>query len=226
MAILIDIEATCWGKNEKHKGTPSEIIELSAIAIDDSFEILEVFSEFIKPMIEPKLSEFCVKLTGIKQQDINNSKCFNEVMSRFENWSLKFKDSYKFIAWGNYDQVLLRKNLLMNKDIYGNSYKYVSNKRFYNLQNKFEEIMYMSKGNCSLTKALLIIGDSFQGREHSGLNDVKNMLKVYQFVYSFDKPKFIEENKTLINHINEIRYKNSLELNEREAIKEQKRFRT
>jgi len=225
MAILIDLEATCWDKNEKYKETYSEIIELSAIVTDDNFEILDIFSEFIKPVIGPNLSEFCINLTDINQHDVDNAKSFNEVIRCFDIWTLKFKASYsKFIAWGNYDEILLRKNLLMNKDIEGKACKYVFNKRFCNLQTKFEKIMCMSKGNCKLSKALSIIGEPFQGREHSGIIDVKNMLKVYRFVYSFDKPKYIEENRIFIDHINEIRKRNLEKLNEREAWKAQKRL--
>ncbi len=192
MAILIDFEATCWEKSERYKHTYSEIIEICAIAVDSSFEITNEFSELIKPALEPVLSEFCIKLTGISQQDIDNSRSFNEVFRSFDDWIANQKysnpknedKSIKLIAWGNYDQILLRKNLFMN-NYTGEVGKYY--KRFNNLQAKFQKFMHISEGNCKLSKALSSIGETFEGKEHRGLDDAKNMLKVYKYLYSMDE---------------------------------------
>lgn len=189
MAILIDFEATCWEKSERNKHTYSEIIEICAIAVNSSFEITNEFSELVKPTIEPVLSEFCIKLTGISQQDIDNSRSFNEVFRSFDDWVANYKflnhknedKSIKLIAWGDYDQMLLRKNLFMNNYV-GEVEKYY--KRFYNLQAKFQKIKHISEGNCNLSKALAIIGETFEGKEHRGLDDAKNMLKVYKYLCS------------------------------------------
>lgn len=192
MAILIDFEATCWEKSERYKHTYSEIIEICAIGVDSSFEIISEFSELVKPALEPVLSEFCIMLTGISQQEIDNSRSFNEVFKSFNDWIANHKfsnhknedKSIKLIAWGNYDQILLRKNLFMN-NYTGEIGKYY--KRFYNLQAKFEKFKHISEGNCSLSKALSIIDETFEGKEHRGLDDAKNMLKVYKYLCSVDE---------------------------------------
>ncbi len=185
MDILIDLEATCWERNEKNKHPYSEIIEICAIAINASFEIIDEFSELIKPKVEPELSEYCIELTGITQQNIDSARSFEEVIKSFDDWLFKLekKDNpIKMIAWGNYDQILLRKNLLMSNAT-GEVRKYY--KRFINLQARFEKLKHISDGNCKLTKAMSIIGQSFEGKEHRGMADAKNMLKVYKYLCSY-----------------------------------------
>lgn len=45
-----------------------EIIEFPAVLVDaKKRKIVDHFQAFVKPSINPKLSEFCIKLTGITQ---------------------------------------------------------------------------------------------------------------------------------------------------------------
>lgn len=227
MPILLDLEATCWDGKEKSKQARSEIIEISAIFIDSDFNISEIFSEFIKPKKQTVLSDFCINLTGINQQDIDCARSFTEVINDFNEWLLSYKDHFNnsLVVWGNYDKTLLEKNFKINKYHKGEICYWVYGNRVFDLQNKFEETMYMSKGQCSLSKALSIVGEPFLGNKHSGINDVKNMLKIYQFVYRINQPKFIARNKLFVDYINEIRERNLQELKERELRKEQKRLK-
>lgn len=185
MDILIDFEATCWHKHERNKHPYSEIIEICAIAVNASFEIIDEFSELIKPEVEPELSEYCIRLTGITQQNIDSARSFQEVIKSFDDWVFKLVKRYdpiKMVAWGNYDQILLRNNLLRN-NLTGEVRKYY--KRFINLQARFEKLTHISDSNCKLTKALSIIGENFEGKEHRGMADAKNMLKVYKYLRTF-----------------------------------------
>lgn len=51
-----------------------EIIEFPIIVIDvHKREIIDTFSSFVKPTINPHLSEFCTKLTGITQEKVDRA---------------------------------------------------------------------------------------------------------------------------------------------------------
>jgi len=70
--IVIDFEATCEEKNPL--GYPHEIIEFPAVLVSSGYdkeskspEIAGVFHAFVRPVINPVLSEFCKNLTGIEQ---------------------------------------------------------------------------------------------------------------------------------------------------------------
>lgn len=78
--IIYDTEATCWSKKD---GTSSwwsedwqepEIIQISAIKIETKnfTEIGAPFNVFIKPTINPLLSDYCTGLTSITDERLNN----------------------------------------------------------------------------------------------------------------------------------------------------------
>ena len=74
-AIIYDLECTTWaGASERHwsgKDEYREIIRIGAISIDlDCLQEIEALDVFVKPSINPILSDYCVKLTGITDEQI------------------------------------------------------------------------------------------------------------------------------------------------------------
>ena len=78
--IIYDTEATCWSKKD---GTSSwwsedwqepEIIQISAIKVETKnfTEIGAPFNVFIKPTLTPVLSQYCMDLTSITNERLNN----------------------------------------------------------------------------------------------------------------------------------------------------------
>ncbi|KAL7979194.1 hypothetical protein Chor_015218 [Crotalus horridus] len=62
--IIIDFESTCWKDGRRCQ----EIIEFPAVLLNTSNgEIETEFHMYIQPQEHPTLSEFCIELTGIKQ---------------------------------------------------------------------------------------------------------------------------------------------------------------
>lgn len=84
--LIIDFEATCEEKNPP--GYPHEIIEFPAVLVNTSNEphIHDVFHAYVKPQINPILSEFCKALTGIEQEVVDKAKVFPDVLQQFQNW--------------------------------------------------------------------------------------------------------------------------------------------
>jgi inhibitor of KinA sporulation pathway (predicted exonuclease) len=61
--IVVDLEATCWEDRPHPK--EMEAIEIGAVLLASSGgPVVSEFAEFIKPVVEPKLSDFCTQLTG------------------------------------------------------------------------------------------------------------------------------------------------------------------
>ena len=106
----MDLEATCiqthWtigGKMiQASKSFQNEIIEIGAVKINDSndkLEIIDEFSAFIKPILNPELSDFCIQLTTITQDDINKALGFPLVLHDFREW---LGNDYVYYALGVY----------------------------------------------------------------------------------------------------------------------------
>ena len=82
---FIDFEATCEEKNPS--GYPHEIIEFPAVLVSSREKtIVDVFHSFVRPTINPKLSEFCHNLTGISQATVDDADTFEVVHERFIDW--------------------------------------------------------------------------------------------------------------------------------------------
>lgn len=129
--LVLDFEATCG-----ERGFPQdqvEIIEFPTIAYD-LHEKKEVgrFHEYVRPVIQPRLTEFCTRLTGItqvscriprshilyyfkllihlshEQETVDNAEPFPPVWVRFKNFLkeqnlLEKPSTYAFITCGAWD---------------------------------------------------------------------------------------------------------------------------
>jgi len=100
--IIFDLEATCWADKEKQRHS-SEIIEIGAVRVLGSPpERADTFNLLVRPVLNPVLSEYCTRLTGIEQKDVDGGKVFHEAMQEFEKWIGKEKTV--MCSWGFYDK--------------------------------------------------------------------------------------------------------------------------
>ncbi|MNC14861.1 sporulation inhibitor KapD [compost metagenome] len=75
----VDLEATCDEVEEWESQRPlavvadqMETIEIGLVVIDlETLEIVDEFQRFVRPQINPTLTDFCTKLTSIQQADVD-----------------------------------------------------------------------------------------------------------------------------------------------------------
>lgn len=180
--IIVDFEATCSDKDEFPKNE-MEIIEIGALAIDKT-ELLKLseFNAFIKPVLNPKLTDFCKKLTSIREEDVDSAKKFHEVIKEFNIWLSQYNNPI-FCSWGNYD-----KNQLKHDCNYHNI-AYPFNEEHINLKELFSKKQKLKK-RLGVGKALKRAGIEFEGTPHRGIDDVRNIYKLIP--YMFGKDRIIE----------------------------------
>src|SRR5690606_41764458 len=56
-------------------------------------------NSFIKPVIKPTLSEFCTKLTGISQQDVDSVPTFKDAITALDRKSTRLNSSHVKISY-------------------------------------------------------------------------------------------------------------------------------
>lgn len=62
---VLDFESTCWDTRDPNRRAP-EIIEFSMVLYDiRKNKIVDEFQQYVMPIEVPKLSEFCIKFSGI-----------------------------------------------------------------------------------------------------------------------------------------------------------------
>jgi inhibitor of KinA sporulation pathway (predicted exonuclease) len=177
--LVIDVEATCW-KDYYHKKSQSEIIEIGGvILIEKNGELIiaNSFSEFIKPKINPILSDFCKKLTSIKQEDIDDALSFNEALRSFIN---KAKESVGgisckkmvFASWGNWDKKMLKKECKRNN-------KHYPFGRYWDISKGFS-LFLNEKRSYGVSNALKKLNLDFIGTPHRAVSDAFNTSRIIQ----------------------------------------------
>ncbi|KFV03543.1 3'-5' exoribonuclease 1, partial [Pterocles gutturalis] len=100
---VVDFEATC------EEGNPPEfiheIIEFPIVLLNTrTLEIEDTFQQYVKPEINPELSDFCINLTGITQDIVDKADTFPQVLQNVVEWmrqrELGTKYSYSILTDG------------------------------------------------------------------------------------------------------------------------------
>ncbi|CAO4383647.1 unnamed protein product [Caenorhabditis nigoni] len=84
--LILDFEATCEQDNYDY---PPEIVQFSVCVLNTREKIIREdlsFNKFVRPVINPKLTDFCADLTGIDQESIDKADTFTEVYHQFSAW--------------------------------------------------------------------------------------------------------------------------------------------
>lgn len=106
----VDLEATCddVGVNESPRSLvvvpdQMETIEIGLVVIDlESLEIVDEFQRFVRPQINPTLTDFCKKLTSIQQADVDSARTYQEVSEELRTFAGRYPNA-AWVSWGDYD---------------------------------------------------------------------------------------------------------------------------
>jgi inhibitor of KinA sporulation pathway (predicted exonuclease) len=110
--VILDFEGTCESNRQLES---VEIIEFPALLIQvkNEMQIKDQFHSFVRPTINEQLSGFCVNLTGITQETVDESPTFTQVFQAFQDWMKEKKlvdrltnqplIPFAFITCGNWD---------------------------------------------------------------------------------------------------------------------------
>lgn len=114
---VVDVEATCWpdrqvpGPNGQGWVEPrNEIIEIGAAMVSlPDLAVKDEFDMFVRPNLNPELTDFCKTLTSIRQEDVDGAQMFPVVLKSFTDWiaTVGPKEDVLFSSWGMYDSHLI-----------------------------------------------------------------------------------------------------------------------
>ncbi|XP_036333031.1 ERI1 exoribonuclease 2-like isoform X2 [Rhagoletis pomonella] len=184
--ICMDFEATCWENQAPPKWREAEIIEFPAVMVNlQTGKIEAEFHKYVMPIESPKLSAFCTELTGIKQQSVDNGMPLQTAIMMFQEWLRKelrarnlqlpkmSKDKLigncAFVTWTDWDfGICLAKECQrkrLKKPTYFN--QWIDLRAIFREWYKYKPINFAD--------ALSHVGLAFEGREHSGIDDARNL---------------------------------------------------
>jgi inhibitor of KinA sporulation pathway (predicted exonuclease) len=155
--LVIDLEGTCCD-DKSIPDEEREMIEIGAVAVSSSGDIVEEFDALVRPVRHPLLTGFCTGLTGITQKDVDEARPFPEVWGRFVSW---LGDKNAFCSWGGYDLEQMRRDC-----------------GFHGQPLTFEyhcDLVKMYGRKCGHRKAMRWIGLPPKGNHHRGVDDARNI---------------------------------------------------
>jgi inhibitor of KinA sporulation pathway (predicted exonuclease) len=170
--VIVDLEATCW---EGVRGSPKmEIIEIGAVRLAGGGGPVDgEFSTFVRPVVEPKLSDFCRRLTSISQQDVDPAETFWEVFPRFVSWI--GDGPFVLCSWGGYDLNQFRQDCQRHRLPLPPTFE-----RHVNLKKEFARLRGVKV--CGMAKALQIANIPLEGTHHRAADDARNIAKLATWI--------------------------------------------
>ena len=188
--VVFDIEATCW---ESERPERQEILEIGAVRLTDLQPAdasenegnldrsaapcsgdadgsgLSVFSEIVRPEIEPIVSDFCIELTSIRQDQADAADPFPEVIARFLEWIGNGK--FWLGAWGSFDRRMFEVDMARHRLAMPASFQ-----GYIDLRREFARWKAMTP--LSLKRSLQIAGLEMEGTPHRALDDARNLARL------------------------------------------------
>ena len=175
---VFDVEATCE-RNAKHY--IHEIIEFPVVMIDlvGDRGIVAEFHSYVKPTVNTTLTDFCTKLTGITQEQVDAAPTLPEVLAQFDAWRLEKgltyteeQKDFAFAADGPWDLRFFLHGECSRKGIEKEAYF----EKWCNIKGLFADF-YRTR-QCKIHRMLEKQGMKFEGRLHSGIDDTRNIARI------------------------------------------------
>lgn len=167
--VIVDLEATCW---EGREGSKNETIEIGAVLVNEHKQILSEFEQFVKPLMNPNLSEFCKDLTSITQAQVDAAPYFYEAVESFKNWIAQHGAEYLLCSWGYYDKLQFEQDCRLH----GLETDWL--KHHISLKHQHAQIRGLRRA-IGMKSALSIEKLPFSGTHHRGMDDARNSTKIF-----------------------------------------------
>ena len=167
---IFDLEYTAWecsmARHWLEPGQFKEVVQIGAVRLDGkTLAVLDEFDLLVRPRINPVLSPYFEKLTGITNDVVTARGIdFAEAYRRFAD----FAGDDPICAFGH-DEWILEENLRL----YGIT-QFRTLPRFSDLRSWFAACNVDPRGmlSCEIAPSL---GLAFQGRAHNALDDARSM---------------------------------------------------
>ncbi|WP_456274612.1 3'-5' exonuclease [Bacillus sp. AK031] len=175
--VFFDFEMKCDDQGMAYENM--EAIRLGAVKYDLNSKCITTFDRFIQPTTQEPLSDFCKKLTGIRDVDLFSADMFPVVFKEFLYWVGGVKKT-RFFSWSKSDLSRLKMDSLLH-ELPQATIEKIEN-RYVDFQHVFSK--RVSKDNLSVENALALYGVEFEGEAHNPMYDAYNTLQIFLHYYS------------------------------------------
>lgn len=182
LILVVDLEATCWennvdGLDRRQTVDDMEIIEFGCVLAKTSGRIVDTRSFLVRPQVHPKLSSFCTHLTTITQKDVDASPIYDDVVKQIDTWLATY-DLFAWGSWGQYDKNQIEAERRRHNRC--PAFNYLPHINLKKLWRKDNGTGKSRKGG--LRSALSFHDLTFEGTQHRGIDDARNIAKLLHFL--------------------------------------------
>lgn len=180
LLCVVDLEATCWperkapGPGGRGWIEPrTEVIEIGAALVElPGLSARGEFDSFVRPQLNPALTDFCKTLTSIRQEEVDAAPPFPAALETFAAWLAGFggKDAVLFGSWGRYD----KKQLKLDCELHGLAFPFDDE----HLNLKEHVAARLGRKPKGVGGMLASLGMKFEGTPHRGIDDVRNIVRI------------------------------------------------
>jgi len=173
--VVIDLEATCSRDGSVPKNE-MEIIEIGAVAIDSGgrpSDEFQAFQAFVRPVRHPQLTAFCRELTTIGQADVDRADLLPVVAERLRAW-IGQTGATLWASWGMFDR------MIFHRDCQYHGIASPLPRTHCDIRACFEEAV--AQRPPGFEGALAQAGLAFQGQQHRGIDDARNIARLLPFI--------------------------------------------
>lgn len=181
--IVADFEAGGCEKGSFHI-SQMEIIEFPLIVLDiESNTIIDQFHTYVRPTMNPILSDFCTELTGITQAQVAKAPLFKDVIKDAELFIAKYPNS-ALICDGDWDfrdiipTQIKRESITIGCEFDQKIKKYINIKREF-IRKYITKDQRTERGYRLLVMLEMLKLEPI-GVLHSGIDDSKNIMQIVQ----------------------------------------------
>lgn len=156
----------------------TEIVQIGSILVDtETFEEKEHLVLYVKPIKNPKLSDYFISLTGTTQAKVDKYGVSLEVAL---NKLSQFAGDRDFYSFGGDENVIQA-----NCDLINIPFPF-STTRFHNICNTFEYFGISTRNYMSST-IVQAFGEKLKRVSHDGLNDARSILDGLRLLSKMEK---------------------------------------
>lgn len=177
--IFVDFEMHPISKAYQAERTicQREIIEFGAVMLDENFNEISSFKEYVNPEYVKEIYKKISILTGITKERLVGASRFNKVFTSFVTWCNSVDNEFVVYTWSDSDFEQITKEMkLKNTYVSDDVNKVLDN--WVDFQKDYCELVKADK-LISLEKALNSIGQYFVGDMHDALWDARNTADLF-----------------------------------------------
>ena len=196
--IFVDFEMNPLAKEykEQKKICRVEIIEIGAVLLGENYQEEARFKQLVKPKYNEKIFKKYTSLTGITTEMVKNAPDFSSALEKFTDWSVaQSNGEYEVYAWSENDLDQLRREIRLKQIAVTDRLQYMMD-NWKDFQKIFTQLLNLEKP-MSLSTAVELTANLFEGKQHDALWDAKNTANI--FALSRNEALFKQQMKVVLD---------------------------